>query len=190
MANTTTTRRSTTKRAAAKPAPAPEPEVDDDDLEELEEDEVQESATAKRGSKAADDVVFGVADLCKLLSKGLDKPVTPRELRQLIRKMAREKDPRVNREITAGNRSRYSWSGPKDPEVLAIIAAFKGGGARGRQAGEARRAQGEQGREEAGRARREVQEQAGRCRRRGRGGRRRRGARARRRRRGVICSSA
>jgi hypothetical protein len=127
MANTTTTRRSTTKRAAAKPAPAPEPEVEDDDLEELEEDEVQESATAKRGSKAADDVVFGVADLCKLLSKGLDKPVTPRELRQLIRKMAREKDPRVNREITAGNRSRYSWSGPKDPEVLAIIAAFKGG---------------------------------------------------------------
>lgn len=127
MATNTQTRRATKKAAAAKPAPAPEPEADeedDDDLEELEEDEVQESTTTKRG---ADDVVFGVADLCKLVSKGLPKPVTPRELRQLIRKMAREKDPRVNREITAGNRSRYSWSGPKDPEVLAIVAAFKGG---------------------------------------------------------------
>ena len=128
MANTTTTRRAGTKKAAAKPAPQPEPdEVDDDDLEELEEDEVQESSTAKRGSKAQDDVVFGVADVCKLLSKGQDKAVTPRELRQLIRKMAREKNPRVNREITAGNRQRYSWSGPKDPEVLAIVAAYKGG---------------------------------------------------------------
>lgn len=129
MANTTTTRRSAAKKAATKPAPAPEPEVedDDDDLEELEEDEVQESSTAKRGSKAQDDVVFGVADVCKLLSKGKAKPVTPRELRQLIRKMAREDKPRINREITAGNRSRYSWTGPNDPEVKAIVAAFNGG---------------------------------------------------------------
>jgi hypothetical protein len=127
MPTNTQTRRGTKKAAAAKPAPAPDPvdeDTEDDDLEELEEDEVQEATTAKRGS---DDVLFGVADLCRILSKGAPKPVTPRELRQLIRKMARENDPRVQREITAGNRSRYSWSGPKDPEVLAIIAAFKGG---------------------------------------------------------------
>jgi hypothetical protein len=120
----TTTKRGSTSKKAAKPAPPPEPEEnEDDDLEELEEDEVQEKP-AKRGN---DDVVFGVADLAKLLSKGQKKPVTTRELRQLIRKMAREDKPRVQREITAGNRSRYSWSGPDHPEVKAIIAAFNGG---------------------------------------------------------------
>jgi hypothetical protein len=122
----TTTKRGSTTKKAAKPAPPPEPEEteDDDDLEELEEDEVQEKPSAKRGN---DDVVFGVADLAKLLSKDAKKPVTTRELRQLIRKMAREDKPRVQREITAGNRSRYSWSGPDHPEVKAIIAAFNGG---------------------------------------------------------------
>lgn len=123
----TTARGKTTKKAAAKPAPAPEPvdeELEDEELDELEADEVQEAGTAKRGT---DEVTFGVADVCLLLSKDKDKKVTPRELRQLIRKMAREETPRVNREIKAGNRSRYSWSGPNDPEVKAIVAAFNGG---------------------------------------------------------------
>lgn len=73
------------------------------------------------------EVVFGVADLAKMLSEGREKPVTTRELRTLIRKMARDGQGRVQREIIAGNRSRYSWSGPEDPEVVAIIDAFNGG---------------------------------------------------------------
>ena len=30
-------------------------------------------------------------------------------------------------EIVAGNKSRYAWSGPDDPEVKAILRAVKGG---------------------------------------------------------------
>ena len=123
----TTTRRTSTKKAAtSKPAPEPEELEDDEELDELEEDTVEDAPKAKK----AEEVVFGVADICKLLNKNVPdgkKPVTPRELRTLIRKMAREDNARVDREITAGNRTRYSWSGPKDPEVVAIVKAFRGG---------------------------------------------------------------
>lgn len=128
----TATKRRPTKRAASKPVEAEveeletdEVEDDADELEELEEDEVEEAPKAKK--KGADDVVFGVSDLCKFLTKRTGKNVTPRELRTLIRKMARDGSGRVEREIVAGNRSRYNWSGPKDPEVVRIIKAFEGG---------------------------------------------------------------
>lgn len=116
-----------TKKSAAKPAP--EPEVEDldvdgaDELEELEESEAAEAAPAK--SKGSDEVAFGASDLAALLSKKTGKTITARDLRTLLRKMAR--DGRLDREITAGNRTRYSWSGPKDPEVVAIVAAVTKG---------------------------------------------------------------
>jgi len=120
----------TAKRAPKKKsAPAPEPEVedteleDDEELEEMEADEVEESPKS-----SAQEVTFGVADLCKYLTSKTGKKVTPRELRTLIRKMARDNSGRVNREIKAGNRSRYDWpEGLKDPEVKAIIKAFNAG---------------------------------------------------------------
>ena len=126
----TQTRRASTKKAATA-KPAPEAEVEDEELEELEEDEVQEAAPKAK----AQEVTFGVADLCKLINAKrakMDNPpgkndVTPRELRTLIRKMARDNSGRVDREIVAGNRSRYDWSGPKDTEVLAIVKAYFGG---------------------------------------------------------------
>lgn len=122
------------KKAAAKKKskPAPEPEVEeteleetDDELEELDEDEAEDTPPAKKSN--AQEVVFGVSDLAKYLSEKSGKKVTPRELRTLIRKMARDGQGRVEREITPGNRTRYSWSGLKDPEVKAIIAAFNSG---------------------------------------------------------------
>lgn len=116
------------KSTKAKAKAAPEPEVDeleDDELEELDEDEATETAPRKSKKSDDDEVVFGAADLAKLASKGRDKPITPRDLRTLLRKMAR--DGRLNREITAGNRTRYSWSGPDDPEVKAILKALKAG---------------------------------------------------------------
>lgn len=105
------------KKTAAKKATKPAVE----EIEELDDDV---EGTTGSGSE---EVIFGVADLAKLLSEGRDKPVTTRELRTLIRKMARDGSGRVDREIKAGNRSRYSWSGPEDPEVVAIIAAFNNG---------------------------------------------------------------
>lgn len=112
--------RRTTK--STKPAAAVEPDEDIDELEELEDDSVEEKP-AKKG--AAQAVTFGVADLAKHLEAETGKKVTTRELRMLIRKMAR--DGRVDREIIPGNRSRYDWSGVNDPEVKRIIKAYKAG---------------------------------------------------------------
>ena len=135
----TATKKATRKRTA-KPAPAPEPEVDEteledevededteDELDELEEDEVED----KPAKAAAQEVTFGVSDLAKLITEKYapeGKKVTPRELRTLIRKMARDGKGRVVREITPGNRTRYDWpEGTKDPEVRAIIKAYRAG---------------------------------------------------------------
>jgi hypothetical protein len=87
---------------------------------EVEEvDEVEETETA------AKEVAFGVADIVKLIKTKLNQDTTTRELRTLLRKMAR--DGRLDREIVAGNRARWEWSGPNDPEVKAILKAFKDG---------------------------------------------------------------
>lgn len=111
--------------AKKKPAPAPEPE-ELEELEELEEDEAEESPKKGKGG-AAQEVNFGVADLVAHIKEKTGKDVTTRELRTLIRKMARDGSGRVDREIVAGNRTRYDWSGPNDPEVKAIMKAFTGG---------------------------------------------------------------
>lgn len=105
-------------------APVPEP-VEADELELDEVDEEEAAPAAKKSSQQ--EVTFGASDLAKHLSEKSGKPVSTRELRTLIRKMARDGSARVNREITAGNRTRYNWSGVNDPEVQAIIAAFDGG---------------------------------------------------------------
>jgi hypothetical protein len=115
--------KTSTKSKAAAKKEAPAPEVVDEELEEVDGDEVETTGTTKK----ADEVTFGASDLARLLSEKAGKTVSPRELRTLIRKMARDGSARVNREITAGNRTRYNWSGPEDPEVKAIIAAFEGG---------------------------------------------------------------
>lgn len=140
---TATRKRPAKKAPAKKVAPAPEPEEleedeeltdeveddEDEDLEELEEDEVEEVAPkAKKKGGAQQEVTFGVSDLVEYLVKATGKKVDARGLRTLIRRMARDDSGRVDREIVAGNRTRYDWpKGLKDPEVKAIIAAFKGG---------------------------------------------------------------
>lgn len=109
--------------------------VDDDEveLEELEADVEEEpegktKGKSKASTNGASEVTFGAADLAKHLTKLTGKDVTTRELRAQIRRMARDDSGRVNREIVAGNRSRYDWpKGLKDPEVKAIIKAWVGG---------------------------------------------------------------
>lgn len=107
-------------RSKTKAAP-----VEDDELE-LEELEETEEAPAK-GKKAAADEVWGVRDLIALIKEKTGKEYSPREVRTLLRKMARDGSNRVEREVIAGNKSRYSWDGPSDPEVKTILAAVKGG---------------------------------------------------------------
>lgn len=113
-----------------KEAPAEVEETEDEEmeLEELEEDADEADEAPKKAKGGQPEVTFGASDLAKHLSKELGKTITPRELRTQIRRMAREETPRVDREITAGNRSRYDWPlGLKDPEVKAIIKAVKAG---------------------------------------------------------------
>ena len=100
------------KRAPAKKAPAKkaEPAIK----------EVVEEIAAE-----AQEVTFGVRDLCDLIQEETGQTTNPRELRGLLRKMA--KDGRIDREIIPGNRQRYDWSGPNDPEVQAVLQAFAEG---------------------------------------------------------------
>lgn len=107
---------------------AKEAEVEEEELE-LEDLEVDaEEGDGDKKSKASQEVEFGASDLAKYLSEKTGKKISPRDLRALIRKMAREDDPRVDREITPGNRTRYNWAGGlKNPEVKKIIAAVTGG---------------------------------------------------------------
>ncbi len=86
-----------TKKAAAKPAPAP----------------------------AATEDVFGVTQIAEIIQTRTGKVVKNRDLRTLLRKMAN--DGRLEREIIAGNRTPWSWSGPEDPEVELIVEAFENG---------------------------------------------------------------
>lgn len=100
-------------------------ELDDDD-EAVEDDEADEAPAKGKGK--AEEVEFGASDLAKHLSKITGKTISPRELRAFIRKMAREDKPRVDREVVAGNRSRYNWPGGlKNAEVKAIIKAVEAG---------------------------------------------------------------
>jgi hypothetical protein len=113
----------------AKAAKTKAPVVEEDDDAEVELDELDEDVEEEEGSTSRDsEVTFGVSDLARHLSQKTGKTIKPRDLRTLIRKMAREKNPRVDREITAGNRTRYDWpEGLKDPEVKRIIKAVTEG---------------------------------------------------------------
>lgn len=106
---------------------APVEEIDDE--VEL-DDEVEADVEADEAPKKSktESVEFGVADLAAYLTEKTGKKITPRDLRTLIRKMAREDEARVDREITPGNRTRYNWPGGlKHPEVKRIITAVTGG---------------------------------------------------------------
>lgn len=96
---------------------APEPELEDAEVDE---------ETTGNGSKAQD-VTFGVRHLADHIKETTGKEYKPKDLRTLIRKMARDGSNRVNREIVAGNKTRYDWSGPDDPEVKRIVKAVKAG---------------------------------------------------------------
>lgn len=126
------------RKTAVKSRPAPEPEEDDEDelvvededeeLTELDEDEESETPTKKKSNRGSrdDEVTFGARHLSEHLTKITGKTVTPRDLRVLLRKMARSGQ--LEREVSQGNRTRYDWpKGLEDPEVKRIVKAVKSG---------------------------------------------------------------
>lgn len=79
----------------------------------------------KAEAPATQEVTYGVADVADLINTKTGKVVKTRDLRNLLRKMAR--DGRLDREIVAGNRARWEFDGPTDPRVEAIVEAFESG---------------------------------------------------------------
>ena len=71
------------------------------------------------------ETIFGVQDVAELIKVKTGKTVKSRDLRTLLRKMAR--DGRLDREIVAGNRARWEFDGPSDPRVEAILEAYENG---------------------------------------------------------------
>lgn len=114
-----------TKTKTPKAAPPPDEEDEDLELEELEEDVVDEEAPKKKGKGLNEEVAFGASDLAKLASKRTGNTYNAKTIRTLLRKMARNGE--LDREISPENRTRYSWSGPKDPEVVKILEKIEGG---------------------------------------------------------------
>lgn len=86
----------------------------DEEVEEVEAEETEEATSE-----------FGVRDLIALIKERTGKDYKPREVRNLLRKLAR--DGAIDREIIPGNKTKYAWDGPSDPEVRAVLKAVKGG---------------------------------------------------------------
>lgn len=113
-------------------------ELEDVELDELEEtDEVAEEAApkgkAKKAKKAAADKpakaeppAFGTSQLAAHVSKETGKTYDGKAIRVLLRKLA--KDGAIARTV-GEDRSRYSFTGPEDPQVAAIVTAIKEGAA-------------------------------------------------------------
>lgn len=126
MATRTSTRtRRTTKKAE------PEPEVDEDELEDLEDDEVEETpkrrtakkTPAKKAAPAkaakAEKEVLGTAWLKEHVNETLGTSHESTKLRIILRKLIKDGT------IESPKDGRYVFTGPRDPNVKAIIAALR-----------------------------------------------------------------
>lgn len=113
--------------ATKKKAKAVEPE--EVEIDEVEVDEVDEvEAPAKKAKKAPvrEAVAFGTNELAAHVNEQTGKDYDAYSLRILLRKLAKEGV--IVRDESTG-RARYSFTGPKDPQVKAIVKAVKEGGA-------------------------------------------------------------
>lgn len=109
-----------TKKATKKAQP-----VEIDEVDEVEVDEVEE-APKKKAAPKRPVVEFGTKELAEHVNAETGKTYDAYALRILLRKLAKEGV--ITRDDSTG-RARYSFTGPKDPQVKAIIKAVKEGGA-------------------------------------------------------------
>ena len=109
-----------------------ESEDEDDDLEEVEDED--EAPAPKKGkgkatksttkkAPAREKIEFGSSWLAEHASEKTGVKVDARSLRILLRKLAKDGTIGEGRD----DKSRYSWTGPKDAEVVAVVKAIKGG---------------------------------------------------------------
>lgn len=122
-----------TRRRTTKPAAPVEPElVEDDTIEELEEAEVEEApapkkkAAAKKAAapKAEEPAALGTSWLVDHVNEQLGTEYKAYDLRIVLRKLA--KAGKLERNV-GEERGRYTFSGPTDPVVKALVKALKDG---------------------------------------------------------------
>lgn len=112
------------RTAKAKAAPAVEIEEEDFELE-AEEVEVTE-APAKAKKAAAPKIEFGTKELAAHVNAEAGTTYDAYNLRILLRKLTKDG---VLERVESEGRSRYSFTGPEDPQVIAIVEAVKSGAA-------------------------------------------------------------
>lgn len=125
------------RRKSAKPVEEVVEELDttDAELELDEDDEVEEEAPAPKAKKkapakakaekpAAEKIEFGSGWLAEHVNSEAGTSHTPYTLRILLRKLTAEGT--LKRDESQG-RARYSFTGPEDPQVKAIVEAVKSG---------------------------------------------------------------
>lgn len=110
-------------------------EVDEDE-EEGEEDEEEEpapkpvskrrKATSSRAAPKQVEPAFGTRQLVEHVNAKTGKSLDGRAVRMVLRKLSREGV--IEREV-GEERTRYSFTGPNDPQVKAVVAAIKNGAA-------------------------------------------------------------
>lgn len=111
-----------TKKKAAKAVEPVEVELDED----FEAEDEVEAAPKKKAAPKRPEIEFGTKELAEHVNAETGKSYDAYALRILLRKLA--KDGVIDRDDTTG-RARYSFTGPKDPQVKAIVKAVKAGGA-------------------------------------------------------------
>lgn len=123
------------RKPAAKKAPEPEPEDEDDDEEYEGDAEVVAPTKRGRGRPKKDDAApkaaakpksdsLGTPWLIEFITDKTGKEYSQFEMRTLLRKMA--KDGEFEREV-GSDRSRYVFTGVKDPIALAVLKHVKNG---------------------------------------------------------------
>lgn len=108
-----------------------------DELEVEEEDEEEEEPPAKSrrtskkpaakkpaAKKAAAEPTFGTKQLVDHVNKATNKNMDGRAVRIVLRRLANEG---VIKRSVGDDRGRYSFTGPNDPQVKAVVAAIKAG---------------------------------------------------------------
>lgn len=134
------------RKAQAQPDPVDEDEFEtveeDGDLEELEDEEPTETPKKTRkkpstekaqAARAATAPKFGSAQLAAHVTELTGDTYDARGIRMLLRKLAN--DGKLER-VVGETRDRYSFTGPDDPAVKAIVAMVKSGEAKAlKQAG-------------------------------------------------------
>lgn len=125
---------------AAEEAPEVDTDVEDFDLDEDDEADTEEveapapkkaakakkAAAAKPAKAAAPKIEFGTKELAAHVNKEAGTSYDAYNLRILLRKLTKDG---ILERVESEGRSRYSFTGPKDPQVVAIVKAVKSGAA-------------------------------------------------------------